>query len=98
MKTESGHAVSTLTELNYLKGLGLRPMKDAPMSRIAMLRGYLAGAEKRKCWGPLDKDVVVAYAADELRVELANEARLNAALSPQAEKPGYCGYGESVQE
>ena len=98
MRIESGHAVSTLMELNYLRDLGLRPVKDVLVPRIAMLRGYLAGAEKRKRWAPIDKDVVVAYAADELQVELTNEARLNAALSPQAEKPGYCGYGESVQE
>ena len=89
MRTESGHAVSTLTELNYLKGLGFRPVGSAQVSRVAMLRGYLAGVAQRRRWAPISERVIVAYVTGELRAALAGESRLDTALSPQAEKPGF---------
>lgn len=57
-KEEPRH--STDAELKFIERLGKHSEEKAP--RPELLRGYLAGCEKRTNWGMIDSAMVIAYA------------------------------------
>jgi hypothetical protein len=65
---------TTLDELKFLERLGKhrdsRPMlKNVEMNRKELLRGYLMSAVRRKEWGAVDENVIIAYVRNEITKE-----------------------------
>lgn len=56
MTTNEKRSWGTAAELAYLDGLAAKP------DRVIQLRRYLALADKRQDWGPIDKREATTYA------------------------------------
>ena len=68
---------STANELTFLKHLGTGRWSEKSLavkerSRGELLALYLAGAQKRDRWDGMDREKVLQYAEECLRVEIAN--------------------------
>jgi hypothetical protein len=60
----NSHSWSTEAELHFLDDLGAHT--GVTRDPAPLLRGYLAGAEKRTDWGNMDRDAVIAHAKKRL--------------------------------
>jgi len=62
----------TETEIAFIKGIGM-DVHGAKCDRVMLstrkklLEGYLNGIKYRENWGDMDKNVVIAFAREELR-------------------------------
>jgi hypothetical protein len=64
-------------EIQFIDGLGRGVWSDgvhAQVGRAALLKGYIAGAERRTVWGRISADAAIAHARKALREELGEVA------------------------
>jgi hypothetical protein len=67
MPVKTRYKYGTDDEILYIQSMGRNHLMTAKLPRKELLQGYIDGCHLRTDWTGMEKDVVIAFATEELK-------------------------------